>query len=54
MKHHKPLILLNAHLTDENVDLIYHIGMVLKQIGGTNEVKTMLEKANQSMPDNDT
>ena len=44
---------LGPHLTDENVDLIYHIGMVLKQIGKTNEVKTMLEKANQSMPDNE-
>ena len=44
---------LGPHLTDENVDLIYHIGMVLKQIGRSEQAKSMLELANQQMPGNE-
>ena len=44
---------LGPHLTDENIDLIYHIGMVLKQLGRVEEVKTMLERANSAMPGNE-
>ena len=40
-------------MTDENIDLIYHIGMVLKQLGRVEEVKTMLERANSAMPGNE-
>ena len=43
---------LGPHLTDENVDLIYHIGMVLKQLNRIDEVKSMLTKANEVMPGN--
>ena len=43
---------LGPHLTDENIDLIYHIGMVLKQLERSEEVKTMLAKANSQMPGN--
>ena len=44
---------LGPHLTNDNIDLIYHIGMVLKQIGRTDSVKSMLENANIVMPDNE-
>ena len=44
---------LGPHLTNENVDLIYHIGMVLKQLDRTDEVKSMLAKANAVMPGNE-
>ena len=44
---------LGPHLTNDNIDLIYHIGMVLKQIGRTDSVKSMLEKANIVMPGNE-
>ena len=44
---------LGPHLTDENIDLIYHIGMVLKQLGRVDEVKVMLEKAKLAMPHNE-
>ena len=44
---------LGPHLTNENVDLIYHIGMVLKQLDRTDEVKSMLAKANVVMPGNE-
>ena len=44
---------LGPHLSDANIDLIYHIGMVLKQIGRTDEVKSMLERAKLAMPDNE-
>ena len=44
---------LGPHLTDENVDLIYHIGMVLKQLERTDEVRVMIQKANASMPENE-
>lgn len=44
---------LGPHLTDENVDLIYHIGMVLKQLNRVEEVKAMLELANSAMPGNE-
>ncbi len=43
---------LGPHLTDENIDLIYHIGMVLKQLERSEEVKTMLVRANSQMPGN--
>ena len=44
---------LGPHLTDDNIDLIYHIGMVLKQLGRIEEVKSMLERANLAMPNNE-
>ena len=44
---------LGPHLTNENVDLIYHIGMVLKQLDRNDEVKSMLAKANVIMPGNE-
>lgn len=44
---------LGPHLSDENIDLIYHIGMVLKQINRIEEVKTMLERAQVTMPGNE-
>ena len=44
---------LGPHLTDENIDLIYHIGMVLKQIDRVDDVKSMLERAKAAMPDNE-
>ena len=44
---------LGPHLTDDNVDLIYHIGMVLKQLGRVDEVKVMLERAKIAMPNNE-
>ena len=43
---------LGPHLTNENVDLIYHIGMVLKQLDRADEVKMMLNNANTLMPGN--
>ena len=43
---------LGPHLTNENVDLIYHIGMVLKQLERTDEVQQMLTNANTVMPGN--
>lgn len=43
---------LGPHLTDENIDLIYHIGMVLKQIERVEDAKSMLERANSVMPGN--
>ena len=43
---------LGPHLSQENIDLIYHIGMVLKQLDRTEEVKSMLERANNAMPGN--
>ena len=44
---------LGPHLTDENVDLLYHIGMVLKQIGRDENVSWMLARANEALPDNE-
>ena len=44
---------LGPHLTDDNIDLIYHIGMVLKQLGRIEEVKSMLDRAKLAMPDNE-
>ena len=44
---------LGPHLTNENVDLIYHIGMVLKQLNRIDEVKSMINKANAVMPGNE-
>ena len=49
----KTIDTLGPHLTDENIDLIYHIGMVLKQLGRTDEVKSMLDRAKLAMPDNE-
>ena len=49
----KTIDTLGPHLSDENIDLIYHVGMVLKQINRTEEAKTMLERAKLAMPDND-
>ena len=44
---------LGPHLSDENVDLIYHIGMVLTHLDRKNDVKTMLDIAKNSIPDNE-
>ena len=44
---------LGPHLTDDNVDLLYHIGMVLKQIGRDENVSWMLARANETMPGNE-
>jgi hypothetical protein len=44
---------LGPHLSDDNIDLIYHVGMVLKQINRIDEVKAMLERAKLAMPDNE-
>ena len=44
---------LGPHLSNENVDLIYHIGMVLKQLNRIDEVKSMLSKAKTVMPGNE-
>jgi len=44
---------LGPHLTNENIDLIYHIGMVLKQLERTEEVKSILARANSEMPGNE-
>ena len=44
---------LGPHLSDDNIDLIYHVGMVLKQINRVDEVKAMLERAKLAMPDNE-
>jgi len=44
---------LGPHLTDNNVDLLYHIGMVLKQIGRDENVSWMLTRAHEAMPDNE-
>lgn len=44
---------LGPHLTNENIDLIYHIGMVLKQLNRIDEVKSMLAKANAVMSGNE-
>ena len=49
----KTIDTLGPHLTDENIDLIYHIGMVLKQLGRTDEIKSMLDRAKLAMPDNE-
>jgi hypothetical protein len=49
----KTIDTLGPHLSDENLDLIYHVGMVLKQINRIEEVKVMLERAKLAMPDNE-
>ena len=49
----KTIDTLGPHLSDENIDLIYHVGMVLKQINRIEEAKGMLERAKLAMPDND-
>lgn len=43
---------LGPHLTDANIDLIYHIGMVLKEIDRVDDARSMLERAKIAMPDN--
>ncbi|MDP6869838.1 MAG: hypothetical protein QGI21_03600 [Candidatus Poseidoniaceae archaeon] len=45
--------LLGPHLTNENVDMIYHIGMILKQIGRSEDAKEMILRADRLMPEND-
>ena len=49
----KTIDTLGPHLSDENIDLIYHVGMVLKQINRIEEAKAMLERAKLAMPDNE-
>jgi hypothetical protein len=49
----KTIDTLGPHLSDENLDLIYHVGMVLKQIDRIEEAKAMLERAKLAMPDNE-
>ena len=44
---------LGPHLTNDNVDMIYHIGVVLKKLNRVDEVKTMLTSANSLLPDNE-
>ena len=44
---------LGPHLTNDNVDMIYHIGVVLKKLNRVDEVKTMLGSANILLPDNE-
>jgi len=44
---------LGPHLSEENIDLIYHIGMVLKQVERVEDAKSMLELATISHPDNE-
>jgi len=44
---------LGPHLSAENVDLIYHIGMVLKHLDRINDVRNMLDIAKHSMPENE-
>ena len=44
---------LGPHLCDDNVDLIYHVGMVLKQLGRFDDVEAMLTTAKAVMPDNE-
>jgi hypothetical protein len=44
---------LGPHLCNDNVDLIYHVGMILKQLGRFEDVKSMLATAKAVMPDNE-
>ena len=44
---------LGPHLTNDNIDLIYHIGMVLKQLDRTEDVRSMIQRANLEMPGNE-
>jgi len=44
---------LGPHLTHENIDMIYHIGMILKQIGRNDETRDMISRASSIMPDNE-
>jgi hypothetical protein len=48
----KTIDALGPHLTDANIDLIYHIGMVLKEIDRIDDARSMLERAKIAMPDN--
>ena len=43
---------LGPHLTNDNIDLFYHIGMVLKQLDRTEDVRSMIQRANLEMPGN--
>jgi hypothetical protein len=44
---------LGPHLDDANVDLLFHIGLVLKQIGRKNDVSWMLARANAALPESE-
>jgi len=44
---------LGPHLDDANVDLLYHIGLVLKQIGRENDVSWMLARAHSALPESE-
>jgi len=44
---------LGPHLTNDNIDLFYHIGMVLKQLDRTEDVRSMIQRANLEMPGNE-
>ena len=44
---------LGPHLSLENVDLIYHVGMVLKQLDRLDDVRFMLKSAKQEFPGNE-
>ena len=45
--------LLGPHLSEQNIDLLYHVGMVLKSIGREEQVSWMLERAHSMMPENE-
>lgn len=44
---------LGPHLDDTNVDLLYHVGLVLKQIGRENDVSWMLARAHSALPESE-
>jgi hypothetical protein len=44
---------LGPHLDDANVDLLYHVGLVLKQIGRANDVSWMLARAHSALPESE-
>jgi hypothetical protein len=44
---------LGPHLDDANVDLLYHVGLVLKQIGREDEVSWMLARAHSALPESE-
>jgi hypothetical protein len=44
---------LGPHLDDANVDLLYHVGLVLKQIGRENDVSWMLARAHSALPESE-
>jgi hypothetical protein len=44
---------LGPHLDDVNVDLLYHVGLVLKQIGRESDVSWMLARAHAALPESE-